>query len=172
MCITYNHEHYIAEALDSFLSQETDFPFQVIVHDDASTDGTADIIRRYAERYPRIIRPIYEVENQYLKPDSLTRKKVAACLGGEYYAICEGDDHWCDNRKLQKQYDYMSQHDDCVLCCHNSIIHDVSGKEADALINHWTETHELTAGGCILRLEYSDLFFFLQAGRLARCHEV
>lgn len=144
VCTAYNHEKYIARALDSFLSQETDFPFEVIVHDDASTDGTADIIRQYEAVYPHIIKPIYQSENQYSKRDGSIGRAVDSRLNGKYYAVCEGDDYWCDTKKLQKQYDYMSQHEDCVLCCHNTVIHDISEKEADKLFNQWTATHELT----------------------------
>lgn len=145
-CTAYNHERYIAKALDSMLEQETNFPFEIIVHDDASTDGTAEIIHQYESAYPHIIRPIYETKNQYSKRDGSIGMAIGAYLRGEYYAICEGDDYWCDNKKLQKQYDYMSQHSDCVLCCHNTVIHDISGKEPDGLFNQWTSIHELTEG--------------------------
>lgn len=73
-CITYNHEPYIAHALDGFLMQKTNFPFEVIVHDDASTDRTAEIIREYEVRFPKIIKPIYETENQYSKRDGSLRR--------------------------------------------------------------------------------------------------
>ena len=106
-CITYNHEPYIAQALDGFLMQKTNFPFEVIVHDDASTDRTAEIIREYEARFPKIIKPIYETENQYSKHDgSLERIMDAACKG-KYIAFCEGDDYWIDENKLQMQMDFL-----------------------------------------------------------------
>ena len=114
-CITYNHEPYIRDALEGFVMQKTNFPFVAIVHDDASTDGTAAIIREYAERYPDIIKPIYETENQYSKRDgSLTRIMNAACdaTGAKYIAMCEGDDYWIDPLKLQKQVDFLESHPD------------------------------------------------------------
>ena len=114
-CTTYNHESYIAQALDGFIMQETDFPFEVIVHDDASTDKTADIIREYAAKYPKIIKPIYETENQYSKKDNSLRKIMDNACKGEFMAICEGDDYWIDPLKLQKQVDYLRAHPKCSL---------------------------------------------------------
>ena len=125
-CITYNHERYIAKALDSFLIQKTDFPFEVVVHDDASTDRTADIIRGYVAKYPKIIKPIYEKENQYSKHDDSLRKIVDSACKGEYIAYCEGDDFWIDENKLQKQYDAMVEQPECSLC--TNIVQCVSEK--------------------------------------------
>ncbi|MBD5505609.1 MAG: glycosyltransferase [Lachnospiraceae bacterium] len=125
VCLTYNHEPYIRKALDGFVMQKTDFPFVAIIHDDASTDGTAEIIREYAEKYPDIILPIYEKENQYSKKDgSLTRisRKAMLTTGADYIAMCEGDDYWTDPLKLQKQVDFLEAHDDYVLTGHNSLI--------------------------------------------------
>ena len=108
-CLVYNHEPYLRQCLDGFVMQKTNFPFEAIVHDDASTDGSAAIIREYAEKYPDIIKPIYETENQYSKRDgSLTRAMDAAMHpGSKYVASCEGDDYWTDPEKLQKQVDIM-----------------------------------------------------------------
>ena len=107
-CLVFNHEPYLRECLDGFVMQQTDFPFVAIVHDDASTDRSADIIREYAERYPDIIRPIYETENQYSK-GTLGRVMDAAvdATGAKYIAMCEGDDYWIDPHKLQKQVDIL-----------------------------------------------------------------
>lgn len=115
-CITYNHENYIAQALDGFLMQKTNFPFEVIVHDDASPDRTADIVREYERKYPGIIKPIYEEENQYSKRDgSLGRIMNAACKG-KYIAICEGDDYWIDENKLQIQVDFLEKNSEYGMC--------------------------------------------------------
>lgn len=120
-CATYNHEPYVRECLEGFLMQKTNFPFEVLIHDDASTDGTADIIREYEAKYPDIIKPIYQTENQYSKPNhkpiSLWNYERAQ---GKYIAICEGDDFWCDPEKLQIQVDFMESHPDYSLCGHNS----------------------------------------------------
>ena len=104
-CITYNQAAYIRQCLDGFVMQRTDFAFVAIVHDDCSTDGTDDIVREYAQRYPHIIKPIFETENQYSKGDgSLSRIMTQACnnTGAKYIAMCEGDDYWTDPLKLQK----------------------------------------------------------------------
>ena len=117
-CITYNHGKYIRDALEGFIMQKTNFKFEAIVHDDASTDNTAIIIQEYAKKYPDIIKPIFETENQYSKHDgSLTRIMYAACKG-KYIAYCEGDDFWTDPYKLQKQVDFLENHPDYVMCSH------------------------------------------------------
>lgn len=116
-CLVYNHEPYIRQCLDGFVMQKTNFRFEAIVHDDASTDNSADIIREYAEKYPDIIKPVFEKENVYSK-DRVRLKKIMddLCSKGKYMAICEGDDFWTDPYKLQKQVDYMEAHPDCSLC--------------------------------------------------------
>ncbi len=117
-CITYNHEPYIRQCLEGFVMQKTSFRFEAIVHDDASTDGTAAIIREYAEKYPDIIKPIYETENQYSKHDGSIRRIMNAHTHGKYVAMCEGDDYWTDPYKLQKQVDFLESHPDYVMCSH------------------------------------------------------
>lgn len=116
-CNSYNQEDFIAEALESILMQETNFAFEILVHDDASTDRTADIIRSYEQRYPDIIKPIYQTENQYSKdvPFETFNDERAR---GKYLAICEGDDYWTDPEKLQRQVDYMEAHPECSMCVH------------------------------------------------------
>lgn len=117
-CTTYNHEKYIRDALEGFVMQKTNFKFEAIVHDDASTDNTAAIIQEYAEKYPDIIKPIFETENQYSKHDgSLARIMNAACKG-KYIAMCEGDDYWTDPYKLQKQVDFLETHPEYAMCSH------------------------------------------------------
>ncbi|WP_161491466.1 glycosyltransferase [Vreelandella lionensis] len=126
MCATYNHVNFIEDAIKGFIAQKTDFPFEVIIHDDASTDGTQEVIKRYAEKYPDLIRPIYQKENQY----SQNRKPLDICLPltkGRYVAICEGDDYWTDPKKLKIQFDYMERHPDCVVTHHNAFVFDSCG---------------------------------------------
>ena len=117
-CITYNHEKFIRQALDGFVMQKTNFPFEVIIHDDASTDGTADIIREYANKYPDIIRPTYQSENQWSKGVNVLKTFVYPKIQGQYVALCEGDDYWTDENKLQKQVDYLDAHPDVSVCFH------------------------------------------------------
>lgn len=122
-CRTYNHVNYIKDALDGLVSQQTDFAYKVIVFDDASTDGTSDIVRSYAEKYPEIIYAIIAEENIYHHPD--TKKIIADIwkqhLTGKYMAFCEGDDFWIDNNKLQIQVDYMEAHPECSMYMHNAM---------------------------------------------------
>lgn len=117
-CLAYNHESFIRQCLEGFVMQKTNFRFEAIVHDDASTDGTAAIIREYAEKYPGIIKPIYETENQYSKHDGSLRRIMNAHIHGKYVALCEGDDYWTDPLKLQKQVDFLESHPDYTMCSH------------------------------------------------------
>ncbi|MBE6708979.1 MAG: glycosyltransferase family 2 protein [Ruminococcaceae bacterium] len=121
-CLAYNHEDYIRDCLDGFVMQKTNFKFEVLIHDDASTDKTADIIREYQNAYPDLIKPIYQTENQYSKGIKITKTYLLPAMNGEYIAFCEGDDYWTDPFKLQKQYDYMKEHKECSLCVHRTKI--------------------------------------------------
>lgn len=123
-CLTYNHEPYIRQCLEGFVMQQTNFRFEAIVHDDASTDGTATIVKEYAEKYPDIIKPIFETENQYSKHDgSLSRIMNEACRG-KYIAMCEGDDYWIDPLKLQKQVDLLEKNKNISLAYSRAHIRD------------------------------------------------
>lgn len=121
LCNTYNHERYIKDALNGFIMQKTNFKFEVLIHDDASTDKTADIIREYEAKYPDIIKPIYQTENQFSKKVKILRTYQYPRAKGKYIAMCEGDDCWIDENKLQKQVDFLEANPNCVMTCHNSI---------------------------------------------------
>lgn len=111
--ITYNHAPYIRQCLDGMLMQKTNFDFEIIINDDCSTDGTTEIIREYAEKYPNIIKPIYHEENQYQKGvRGMFNKFVFPKAQGKYIALCEGDDYWTDPLKLQKQVDFLENHNE------------------------------------------------------------
>ena len=119
------------QCLDGFVMQQTTFPFEAIVHDDASTDGSAAIIREYAERYPDIIKPIYETENQYSKHDGSIQRIMDAAIhpNAKYIATCEGDDYWTDPHKLQLQVDFLESHPDYVASSHDfSVFHEDTKK--------------------------------------------
>lgn len=116
-CMTYNQEKTIAQTIEGVVSQKTNFNFELIVHDDASTDGTADIVRDYAARYPGIIRPIFQNNNQFHKCN-LLKSFINPVAKGKYVALCEGDDYWTDPDKLQLQVDYMESDPECSLCFH------------------------------------------------------
>lgn len=115
--ITYNHAPYIRQCLDGFLMQETNFKYEIIIHDDASTDGTTEIIKEYAEKYPDLITPIFQSENQYSKGlRGFYAKFVFPRAKGKYIALCEGDDYWTDPLKLQKQVDFLEANPEYVMC--------------------------------------------------------
>lgn len=118
-CITYNHEPYIVQALDGFLMQKTSFPFEVLVHDDASTDRTADIIREYEKKFPEIIKPLYEEENQWIKGRRGSAEFNFPRAKGKYIALCEGDDYWIDENKLQMQVDFLEKNPEYGMCYTN-----------------------------------------------------
>ena len=118
ICNAYDHGPYIRDALDGFLKQKTDFAYEVLVHDDASTDNTAEIIREYEAKYPEIIKAIYQKENQYSQGINIIFKYQAPRINGKYVACCEGDDYWTDPDKLQKQFDAMESHPDVDMCAH------------------------------------------------------
>ena len=121
-CLTYNQKEFIKDALDGFVMQKTSFPFEVIVHDDASTDGTTDIVNEYAKKYPEIIKPMIETENQWQKGGL---KHIIGIMNekhrrGKYIAFCEGDDYWTDPLKLQRQVDFLESHSDYSMCFHSA----------------------------------------------------
>ena len=120
ICNAFNHEKYIRQTLEGFIKQNTSFKFEVLIHDDASTDNTAEIIREFEREYPEIIKPIYQIENQYSKGIKITTQIQYPRAKGEYIAICEGDDYWCDYNKLQRQYDVMNNHPEIDMCAHRA----------------------------------------------------
>jgi len=121
-CITYNQKKFIKDALEGFVLQKTKFPIEVVVHDDASTDGTTDVIKDYAAKYPDLITPVIEQENQW-KLGGLQRIISIMCKShcrGKYIAFCEGDDFWTDPMKLQRQVDFLEAHGDYSMCFHSA----------------------------------------------------
>ncbi|HEA66428.1 MAG TPA: glycosyltransferase [Desulfobacterales bacterium] len=143
-CITYNHENYIEDAVEGFLNQETDFPFEIIIHDDASTDSTKNIITQYARKYKNIIRLILQEENQYSKGRRIAPIAIKQSRA-KYIALCDGDDYWVDPHKLQKQVTFLEENPDYVLTYHNSQPFDETG---DLNINF---------GGALRDLESTEL---------------
>lgn len=128
--IAYNHEHYIVQCLESILRQRTSFDFEVLVRDDASTDGTRRVLQAYKERYPDRVRLVLERKNTWNDPDCkpVIGRILAPLARGRYLASCEGDDYWTDDTKLQRQFDYMEAHPECVLCSHiTEIVRDDGG---------------------------------------------
>lgn len=115
-CLTYNHEEFIRKTLDGFVMQETTFAYEILIHDDASTDHTADIIREYETKYPEIIRPVYQVQNQKSQGIDIIQNQLLAMTKGKYLAWCEGDDYWTDPNKLKLQVEALEKNNSCVAC--------------------------------------------------------
>lgn len=138
-CFAYNQGKYIRQTLEGFVRQRTDFSFVALVHDDASTDATRKIISEYAAKYPDIILPMYEEQNQYSKKDgTLTRIMNDALQGinSQYIAFCEGDDFWTDPLKLQKQIDALENNPDCTISLCRVRTVDREGRELEMTIPH------------------------------------
>lgn len=138
-CLSYNQKNFIAQTIESWLDQKTDFDVEILIHDDASTDGTDEIIRSYANKYPEggssrfVIKPLFEEENRYSKSPV---KNISGIYNfprvkGKYIAMCEGDDYWTDDNKLSEQVEYMEAHPECSLCFHSAyqINSDVIGRK-------------------------------------------
>lgn len=171
ICYAYNHEKYIRRALESFVNQRVNVPFKVIVHDDASIDRTAEIIREYAEKYPSIIYPILQSENQYSKGVYILKKYIAKHVDTKYIAVCEGDDYWSDDNKLQIQFDYMESHPEVVLCVHDTERISEQGEQLNLFFNGKREDTEYTADEVIRRgggglFHTSSFFWRASAGLL------
>lgn len=158
-CITYNHEPYIRQCLEGFVMQKTNFRFEAIVHDDASIDGTAAIIREYAEKYPDIIKPIIETENQYSKHNGSIGRILNAHTHGKYVAMCEGDDYWTNPLKLQKQVDFLETNPEYGLVYTD--------------VNFYFQEKDRMIEGCIssgqLKRSYSFEEHLENAGYIAPC---
>lgn len=158
-CITYNHSKFIKDTLDGFLMQRTSFPMEILIHDDASTDGTQEIIREYAAKYPAIIKPIYQTENQWSKGRKGDKVFNYPRAKGKYIAHCEGDDYWIDPLKVQKQVDFLEQNPEYGVVYTN--------------INKVNKENHIIERNSISDLEPSELesfeHFLIQAPFLAPC---
>ncbi len=119
-CMTYNHEYYIRQCLDGFVMQQTNFDFEILVHEDASTDNTASLLREYEAKYPYLFRCVYQTENQFYKQNTLVNI-LFKMARGKYIALCEGDDYWTDPFKLQKQVDFLEANEEYSICSGNVI---------------------------------------------------
>lgn len=115
-CITYNHEKYIRQCLEGFVKQKTDFKFEIVIHDDASTDKTAEVIRQYWRKYPELFKPILQNKNKYSEKKGILKTYVYPKCEGKYIALCEGDDYWTDPLKLQKQVDFLEANPEYGMC--------------------------------------------------------
>ncbi len=118
-CVAFNHEDYINTTLNSFLEQETNFPFEILINDDVSTDRTVEIIKEYEKQFPNIVKAVYQTENQYSQGIN-TMAILFPFVTGKYVAFCDGDDYWIDKQKLQIQVEEMEKHPEVDLSFHPS----------------------------------------------------
>lgn len=127
----YNHRRFFIECIESILMQRTDFPVHIVIHDDASTDGTSEMVLEYARKYPSVITAIVQKINTYSHPEkSKLRKPLFDVLNtSKYRAVCEGDDYWLDCDKLQLQVDFLEKNEEFSLCCHAFKIYDDENKK-------------------------------------------
>ena len=135
-CLTYNHEAYLRDTLEGFLMQKVDFPIEILVNDDASTDGTRAILQEYAAKYPELIRPFYQDVNLYSQGKDLCLEVLYPAARGKYIALCEGDDYWTDPDKLQLQADFLESHPDYTACVHDTLVHCCGGEREDYRLLH------------------------------------
>lgn len=153
-CATYNHKDYIEDAILGFLKQECTAKFEIIIRDDASNDGTSSIVKHYANRYPKVIRPIINGNNLFNcgeKPHDAWKKLAR----GKYIAICEGDDYWISKDKIQIQFDFLETHPEYGLCCHPAL---TSQTEVEALGNK-PRSSEIHSGKTVQLQDILDFNF-------------
>lgn len=150
ICNTYNHEKYIEQAIQGFIKQQTEFNYEILIHDDASTDNTVKIIKKYEDRYPEIIKPIYQQKNQYSIDFNNILQIQFQRAKGKYIAFCEGDDFWIDIRKLSKQVHVLNHHPELDLCVHSAKLYQFNheiGRIAPKSENCIITIEEMILGG-------------------------
>lgn len=130
----YNHKSYLRKSIESIIKQKTSFKFELLVHDDASTDGSTDIIKEYEQLYPDIITAVIQKENQFKQGKYHVEDYLIPLVRGEYIALLEGDDYWCDNSKLQLQFDMLEKNQDCSMCVHKTQSVDIDGNNYNEVI--------------------------------------
>lgn len=139
ICFCYNHEQFVEKALKSIISQNTDFEFEVIIHDDASTDSSQRIIESFKDNYPKILKPIFQKENQASQERGRVSKICYRSAKGKYIALCEGDDYWTDTFKLQKQVDFLEENNTYSLCFHRATVINEKGDSWQFKTNYKNE---------------------------------
>lgn len=137
LMFVYNHEKYLRKALESVIRQETDFRYEIIVHDDASTDGSAEIIKAYARKYPDLFVPILQEENQMQQGISIVDEYLMPRVKGKYIAHCEGDDFWTKREKLQVQVEFLEEHEEYAGIAHNCQVVDERGRQRKPVEKFW-----------------------------------
>lgn len=145
LCATFNQQQYIEDAVRGFLIQKTDFPFEIIIHDDASTDETPNILKKYASLYPNLIRLVLQNENQYSQ-DKKIIPLIASYAVGDYFALCEGDDFWIDENKLSHQKSIIDRNPECSLIVHQCFLMKKGRVEAKPSMSHGSKQRIIEKG--------------------------
>jgi Glycosyltransferases involved in cell wall biogenesis len=143
ICITYNQGQYIEKTIQNFLSQKTNFEYEIIIHDDASSDETVSILKKYKCAYPNKINLILQHENQYSKSVNFIEKFMEPLIRGKYVAFCEGDDYWCDENKLQDQVDFLEKNPNYIACAHQTIVKNIKAG-TEKTINFLNHDQDIT----------------------------
>lgn len=154
LLFVYNHKKYIRACIESILNQRTDFDFELLVHDDASSDGSTNIIQEFQKKYPNKIKSVIQKENQFKKGKFHVEENLFSLIKGQYVALIEGDDYWCDENKLQVQYNAMNEHLDCSMCVHKTQCVDIENNKYNRIIGQG-----LFPEGKIKATEIFDTFF-------------
>lgn len=172
-CLAYNHEKYIRKCLDGFLMQKCNFKYEILIHDDASTDNTANIIREYEANYPDLIKPIYQTENKFSKGEKVSKYNILRAKG-KYIAFCEGDDYWVHPDKLQLQVNALINHPNCKFCTH--CVQAVSDDEVNLNYNYpkkyVLENDILLTSRTFLTIECSEKYAFQTSSYLFSASEL
>lgn len=158
----YNHEKYIQKALEGIAMQETDFEYEIIIHDDASPDGSQAIIKEFVASNPQLnITTIYQTENQYSQNIRFAQVYIFPIITGDYIVACEGDDYWIDKNKLQKQVDFLDNHPEYIAIGHNCVFVDENGKEYEK------KPYEIYGPFCSHDFKLNELAFGFYPGQTA-----
>ena len=144
-CLTYNHASHLQKCLEGFVMQQCDFRYEVLIHDDASTDDTVTIIKKFQEKYPDIIKPIFQSQNQYSQGiRHLSAKHNFPRAEGKFIAMCEGDDYWTSPKKLQMQVDFLNNHPEFSMCFYNAEVMYCDSEKDSHLFNNLNKSGEIT----------------------------
>lgn len=172
LCITFNQRDYIRDALDSFLAQKINVPFEVLVNDDCSTDGTNKILLEYQQKHPDIFRIVLHETNQYSKGKSPMGEFLVPLARGSYIAMCEGDDYWTDSKKLARQLTVLESHPEYAACVHAHVNVQAETKHAIATIRYRERDCLISAEDITTHSQcYATNSLFVRASAMRGYHE-
>lgn len=163
-CTVYNQEKYVRKMLETLVNQKTTFSYEILIHDDASTDNTSLILKEYEDKYPNMIKVIYQSENQYSKNIPISFTYLYPIVKGKYVAFCEGDDYWSDENKLQKQVNILESNNNCSICINKVDII----TENDCLTGNYFPRNKgikegiITSKDFLSQIIFTDTLFYLQ----------